>query len=92
MVNNLPLFPYQAYLSPIQTDWPARSSAICGQNCKVTSLQTNNKMAFVPFATFWRSASLPASFQATSTYFGFRNRLCKGVPQRRIRLLTRLNG
>ena len=38
MVHNLPLFPYQAFLSPIQTDWPACSSAIYGQNLETASL------------------------------------------------------
>ena len=34
----LPLFPYQAWLSPIQTDWPAWSSTFCGLNIEAASL------------------------------------------------------
>ena len=43
MVNNLPLLPYQARLSPIQTDWPAYSSAIYGHDCEVVSLPPISK-------------------------------------------------
>ena len=38
MVHNLPLFFYQAKLSPIQTNLPACSNAICGQNLELCSI------------------------------------------------------
>ena len=38
MVQYLPLFPYQAQLSCIQTNFPACSSAICGQNFELCSV------------------------------------------------------
>ena len=41
MVHNWPLLPFQAYLSPIQKDWSACSSASCGQNLDFCSLSTN---------------------------------------------------
>ena len=37
MVHNLPLFPYQVQWSSIQTNWPAWTSAISGQNLEILS-------------------------------------------------------
>ena len=51
MVHNLPLFPCQAYLSPIQPNWPAIPSAICGQNLEAPSLLHRSKVCCIQHKT-----------------------------------------
>ena len=46
MVHNVPLFPYQAKFSPIQTAWPACPSAVWEQNLEADSLPALFKAIF----------------------------------------------